>query len=201
MPETTDNPNPARGESRDTVVNAEEEYTPIEGYSVIGNLETCAHVSRRGSIDWCCLPAIDSSSVFAGLLDSDNGGHWSVQPTGSFESTQRYVEETNVLETTFTTEDGRATLTDFMPVIGHAYENEPPKRAIYRRISGEEGTVELGVEFAPRPNYARAEPELNTTRAGEVVHRGEDPLALAGLPSPTVADGVARDSVRVSGLC
>ena len=92
-------------------------FTPIEDYGVIGNLETCPLIGRDGSIDWCCFPHIESSSVFASLLDDDGGGHFAIQPSGEFESEQEYVTRTNVLRTTFETDSGTMVLTDFMPVV------------------------------------------------------------------------------------
>lgn len=51
------------------------EYNKIEQYGLIGNLETCALVGRDGSLDWCCFPHLESLSVFAAIVDIDQGGH------------------------------------------------------------------------------------------------------------------------------
>ena len=48
-------------------------------YGVIGNCKSAALVSDQGSIDWCCLPDFDSSSVFARLLDEERGGCFAVE--------------------------------------------------------------------------------------------------------------------------
>ena len=66
-------------------------------YGVIGNCKSAALISDRGSIDWCCLPDFDSSSVFAKLLDEDKGGCFAVVPDDGYETTQQYLRRTNIL--------------------------------------------------------------------------------------------------------
>jgi GH15 family glucan-1,4-alpha-glucosidase len=79
------------------------DYKKLEDYGIIGDLNTCALVGKDGSIDWCCFPYLESPSVFASILDIDKGGYFSVHPSGTFDSVQGYVEETNVLQTFFKT--------------------------------------------------------------------------------------------------
>src|SRR5688572_22458595 len=91
-------------------------YRPIADYGLIGAMHTCALVSKDGSIDWCCLPSFDSPAAFSRILDWRKGGYFQVTPLDVQAVRRRYLPGTNVLETTFTTSTGVATLTDFMPV-------------------------------------------------------------------------------------
>src|SRR5213079_3402678 len=90
--------------------------TKIKDYAIIGDGRSAALVSNRGSIDWLCWPGFDSSSIFAALLDPETGGSWSIHPLGIAQATRHYLDETNVLETKFSTDTGKVILTDFMPV-------------------------------------------------------------------------------------
>ncbi len=133
-------------------------YLPIEDHGLIGNLETCALVGRDGSINWCCLPYLDSPSVFAAILDKDRGGRFLLQPSAEFRSRQSYMPDTNVLVTEFETALGRAVVTDFMPVMADAEQGEVvpwDHRAILREVDCKRGKVEMRWELSPRPDYGR----------------------------------------------
>src|SRR4051812_26408286 len=91
-------------------------HPKIQDYALIGDGRSAALVSNRGSIDWLCWPRFDSSSIFAALLDPEVGGSWSIRPIGSAQTKRHYLDDTNVLETEFSTETGKMVLTDFMPV-------------------------------------------------------------------------------------
>ena len=142
-------------------------YSPIECHGIVGNLETCALISDTGAVDWCCVPHLESQSIFSSLIDDNGGGHFAISPTEEFESIQRYRDRTNVLETTFTTDSGEVTVTDFMPV--HEDTQTPVSvQALYRRVTGDFGLVSLDVSFEPRFNYARAETVVESISGGIV---------------------------------
>ncbi|MFO7593345.1 MAG: glycoside hydrolase family 15 protein [Pseudomonadota bacterium] len=133
------------------------ESPAIGDYAVIGDCRSAALISNSGSIDWLCRPRLDRPSIFAALLDRENGGEFTVRPTGAFSTRRRYVGDTNVVETTFVTSTGVVTLTDLMPV-----ESEEGKRSklwaahqILRRVECLSGEVEIEVICNPRPNYGR----------------------------------------------
>jgi GH15 family glucan-1,4-alpha-glucosidase len=81
-------------------------------YSLIGNSRSAALVSRQGSIDWCCLPEFHSPALFSALLDKDRGGHFFIAPAEDYKSHQQYIDDTNVVETIFSTDNGEVRLRD-----------------------------------------------------------------------------------------
>ena len=88
---------------------------PIAEYALLSDCRSAALVSRDGSVDWLCFPRFDGPSVFCRLLDPA-GGHFSIRPAGEFQVSRRYVDQTLVLETTFTTEQGTAVLTEALAI-------------------------------------------------------------------------------------
>ena len=142
--------------------DADARYAPIEDYALIGDCASAALVGNHGSIDWLCWPRFDSPSIFAALLDADEGGCFQIRPVEDFTVERRYLPDTNVLETTFTTDTGVLRLTDLMPVAERpAYRRELwPEHEILRRVECVEGTVEISFICDPRIEYARIDPPL-----------------------------------------
>ena len=168
---------------------------PIEDHAAIGNLRTVALVGRDGSIDWLCLPHLDSPSVFASLLDSDRGGRFRINVPGHADlGEQRYLEDTNVVETTFGAAGGRLVVTDLMPLTGQLDDpsESVTEPAVIRLVRAEGGDVEADIEWAPRFGYGDAATEIVATEHGWLAWAGTQALSLTGVSdeAEVVEDGV-----------
>ena len=166
-------------------------YKPISDYGIIGNMLSAALVGTDGSIDWCCLPRFDSSSVFAAILDDEKGGRFHIKPQGPYESYQAYLPHTNILQTTFKTEAGTATVVDFMPCYRTSRRRLTQFHEIHRRVDCTGGQVALEVVFEPRLNYARTSTLLSTSKYGVTASGGSETLALSSMIPFTVRGGRA----------
>jgi GH15 family glucan-1,4-alpha-glucosidase len=154
---------------------------PIGDYALLSDCRSAALVSRHGSVDWLCFPRFDGPSVFARLLDHE-AGHFSVRVAGATEVTRRYLDGTMVLETTFRTPTGTAVLLDAMAVgrndRGHELGAGSPG-ALLRQVTCTDGTVEIEVSYAPRPEYGIIHPLLSRVDGGVSARGGADVLLLS----------------------
>jgi alpha,alpha-trehalase len=126
-------------------------------YGVIGNCRSAALVSETGSIDWFCLPDFDSPSVFARLLDKNNGGHLSFIVGKEYSITQKYFNRTNILYTEFISENGIFEVIDFMPRYKTSDNEYFAPSEIYRFIRLKSGAPTFSINYSPVLNYARDE--------------------------------------------
>jgi GH15 family glucan-1,4-alpha-glucosidase len=168
---------------------------PIEQYAVIGDRRTAALVGTNGSVDWLCLPQFDSAACLAGLLGTDDHGHWQLEPTERYETERRYIGDSAVLETTFTTDDGVVTLTDLMP-------RNDGRSDLIRKIAGVRGTVRMRHEWRIRLDYGLVRPWVKrvTIDGVEVITAvgGPDQLVLRGPRLPEAVDHSHNDEFEVS---
>lgn len=133
-------------------------YPPIGDYAFIGDCSSVALVSRSGSIDWCCMPRVDTGSCFGRLLGWENGGYCSITPGGAWTSSRRYVGDSLVLETTFDTGSGEVRLFDCF--VQRAGEEQYPYRQLIRIVEGVRGSAELELRVVPRFDYGEVRPWL-----------------------------------------
>ena len=127
-------------------------------YGVVGNCRSAALISDKGSIDWFCFPDFDSPSLFAKILDEDKGGCFAILVDDHYTITQKYIEHTNILSTSYSSIEGAFEVVDFMPLYRIDQQNEyfqPPE--IYRLIRLKRGNPRFRVDYRPALNYARDE--------------------------------------------
>ena len=150
---------------------------PIEDYAVIGDRNTAALVGSNGSVDWLCLPRFDSPACFAALVGTTEHGRWQLCPVGEYDVTRRYLDDSTVLETTFTTATGVIQLVDLMPT-------GDDRADVVRVLTGVRGTVRVHHEWAVRMDYGQVLPWVRRRRMdGEEVITavaGPDQLILRG---------------------
>lgn len=119
---------------------------------IIGNCSYLAHVQKNTNISWLCWPRFDSSFIFGSLLDKNKGGEFSILPQGEFQSSQRYIENTNVLTTEIECHDGKYRVTDFAPRY-KLYDRYFRPLMIIRKIEPIVGYPKIKVTCKPVGNY------------------------------------------------
>ena len=174
-------------------------YLPIEDHGIIGDLHTAALVGLDGTVDWFCAPRFDSPSIFASILDAENGGHFKLYPTSdNVKSWQYYLPETNVLVTRFTSSEGVAEIVDFMPV--QDSRDQRGHHMLVRRVTGVRGTLHMRLECAPRFNYGRDEHTVDVDRHQVMFESPTQSLEYWSTITPEVVDGrVSQEFVIEEG--
>src|SRR5688572_33101821 len=142
----------------------------LEDLGLIGNCQFSALVERTGTVVWCCLPRFDSEPVFSSLLDEKEGGQFCIGPTDGGLGTQRYLDNTNILETIFNTADGGIRVLDFAPRFS-LYDRTFRPIHVIRIVEPVHGTPRIRVQCDPRLGWSKGVP----TR-----HQGSNHLRFEG---------------------
>ncbi|HEY1488088.1 MAG TPA: glycoside hydrolase family 15 protein, partial [Micromonosporaceae bacterium] len=142
-------------------------FTPIADYAFLSDCHTGALVAPDGSIDWLCVPAFDSASIFGSLLDRESGT-FRFGPYGIVHPVARtYVPGTNVLETTWRTRTGWVMVRDALTMGPGTGEDtvtphtRPPADAdadhmLIRTVHCIAGSVEMELMCDPVFDYGRS---------------------------------------------
>jgi len=144
----------------------------LEHLGLIGNCQYAALVESTGAVVWCCLPRFDAEPVFGNLLDPD-GGRFVVAPADGSAGVQSYLENTNVLVTTFEAPGGRFKVTDVAPRFEQHGRMFRPTLLI-RIIEPLEGSPRISV---------RCDPVLGWSKRRPAVVAGSNHLRYEGYPS------------------
>lgn len=172
---------------------------PIAEYALLSDRHSAALVSVDGSVDWLCFPRFDSPSVFGALLD-DEAGHWLIRPATPASVSRTYQDESMVLRTTFSTGAGELVLTDALAIGSdtnvHRLGAGAP-HVLVRDVECVAGTVDVVVEFRPRPEYGLVVPDLAVADGGIVAHGGSANLALSCPIELSIADGLASGTTTL----
>ena len=168
-------------------------FSPIQAYGALGDGRTVALVALDGRIDWWAIPSLDAPPAFCALLDPEDGGSFSLAPTAEVRSLERrYVEESNVLQTTFTTEQGVVRVTDALNV-GDA--GILPWSELARRVEGVSGEVEMAWAADVGTRMASARPWTTQSHGRPIIRVADQSIAV-------ITDGAGElevDGGRVAG--
>lgn len=145
-------------------------------YGVVGNCRSAALISETGSIDWFCFPDFDSPSIFSRILDIEKGGEFSFEVSEQYSITQKYIENTNILCTLFTSDEGSFEVLDFMPRYRLIEPDHYLPPEIYRYIRLLSGRPTLKVNYNPRMNYAKTKVVHQIDKNYIKTHADSDPL-------------------------
>jgi GH15 family glucan-1,4-alpha-glucosidase len=170
----------------------------ISDYAVIGDCCSAALVGRDGSIDWLCLPRFDSDACFAALLGDEKNGRWLMAPKAQPRKvTRRYLGDSLILETIFTTATGSVRVVDFMPRGNHC-------TAVVRLVEGISGYVAMRTELVIRFDYGvtipwmrKMDSKTHTAVAGPHLLTIRTPADLVGKNMHSEASFTVRKGERV----
>ena len=163
------------------------DYPPIENHGLIGDLQTAALVSTDGTIDWMCMPRFDSPSIFASLLDKNQGGSFRICPVGTgYVTRQMYLPGTAILITRYMSEAGVGEVIDFMPIAGDVATDQ---HRLIRLVHVVRGEMTFEMECAPRFDYGREEPAIEVAEHGVLFRGSSTTMSLTALAIAQWAPG------------
>ena len=153
------------------------QFPPIGDLAFLSDGDVTALLGPSGNIEWLCLPALDSPSVFGALLDR-GAGRFSVAPTGvHVPAGQRYLLGSMVVETTWMARSGFLEVRDAL-TLGpwksqhrSGEQRRPPgdmkaDHVLLRTLKCVHGSVAVTVDCEPMFDYGRAPASWSYVGAG-----------------------------------
>ncbi|MGH9067405.1 MAG: glycoside hydrolase family 15 protein [Acidimicrobiales bacterium] len=165
-------------------------YAPERSYAVLGDMRALALVALDGAIDWMAVPTMEDPPVCAAILDPERGGSITLAPSVDFEVSRRYLRETMVLETTYTTEGGAVRVTD---ALNMGASGCLPWTELARHVKVVSGDVPM--RWAVRPGH-----RLGTARPWAHLQDGVPRLVVDDQQLVVVADSLGDPAVSDHGV-
>lgn len=165
----------------------ETRFAPIADYAVVGDGRTVALLASDGRVDWWPFPALDSPPLCAAVLDPERGGYFALRPVEPFDVSRRYLDGTNVLESTYWTAEGSVVITQALN-LGNS--GRLPWTEFAHRVVGLSGEVQMQFDWRPGDRFGGASPWVRSHRGTPITLVGDQFVAL-------VSD--ARDTTHEAG--
>ncbi|MAZ47516.1 MAG: glycosyl hydrolase [Halobacteriovoraceae bacterium] len=121
-------------------------------FGIIGNCSYMAYIDENASVLWMCWPKFDDSFIFGKLISEKKGGEFSIVPAKPKSTKQRYIQNTNMLETEFICEDGIFKVIDFAPRF-ELFERFHKPTQLFRKIEIIKGNPIIKVTCEPVSEY------------------------------------------------
>jgi alpha,alpha-trehalase len=172
-------------------------------YGVVGNGETCALISPKGSIDWLCLPKFDGNILLSKALDPINGAYIEIAFLQNGKemlvqnTSQQYVKRTNILMTKLKLKDFEIEIMDFMPWIGAVHSSPGSEKAIIRMINIKNiSRSKKNISVRVRTNLIHSPEKIYTyVKDNEIIYEHQK-FALGAM-----FFGEDLDSITINGNC
>lgn len=141
----------------------------IDQHLFLSDLRTLALVDNYGSLNWLCVPRLDSPPLFGALVGGPASGYFVVgnSKTGK----QSYLKNSLIGQTKF----DEITITDFFDCSRNRIYQRAGRSDLVRLI---EGSGEVKIEFAPKYNFGRVPTRINQVEGGLKVECGQIRLTL-----------------------
>jgi len=157
-------------------------FPPIADYGFLSDCESVALVAPSGTVEWLCLPRIDSPSVFGAILDRGAGSFRLGPDDATVPAARRYLPGTMVLETSWGTSTGWIIVRDVLLIgpwhhemdLSHTHHRAPTDydadHVLLRTVRCVNGQVQLVMQCEPRFDYGRLSGHWSYER--DDYHRG-----------------------------
>ncbi len=142
-------------------------FPPISDYGFLSDCVVTALVASSGSVEWMCLPRMDSPSIFGAILDRGAGSFRLGPADVLVPAGRRYLPGTMVLETTWATPTGWAVVRDVLlmgpwrhdatrsPLYQRAPADHTAEHVLLRTVRCLNGAVDFVLECDPAYDYGR----------------------------------------------